>query len=618
MNKQYITAFAALFLAGGAVAQIPRAELPKGKAPKMIPVQGGSANGVTKGACILSEDFESTTLSALIGAGWDDGAQIETQDDNTGAGTGTFVDAWTIGVASDANNGGYLPIPDDPTLNKLIFVNDDGDPCNCDMTDVGLVTPVMDFTGFTQMTVGFRAYSDENFGGGDATVSASTDGGTTWTTVHTVAAVEAEWQDLVVDLGAYDGMSSVRLRFAWTDGGSWATGFAIDDICVAPIVPNNLALVKMFTENVTLGLNDLAVRSIEYSKIPLEQVQSVNLVARVTNNGGTAQTNVVASAEVFFDGASQGTFSSAAVASMDPGDTLNLVINTGWTPTAPGAIDVDMSVAADQVDDAPGNNNRSKSFEVSGPAVADGSNVWARDKGAAASFSGGTDQYSVANLFESMPAGSTVYGIGVCFGAADEGSVVQAQLLDATFTVIEMAEYEIPLGFTGNNVGEGTFTYIPLDAPATLNAADDVAAALTHFGGTNVRSANSGTSADTTSFFDDGTGWGWVTFTPMVRLFLGNAVGVPELEENGVTLGANMPNPFNGNTAVQYSLSDARKVSFEVRDIEGRVVHEVNLGTMGAGKHLIDFDARNLADGSYTYTLIAGEDRLTRSMVLAH
>jgi hypothetical protein len=253
---------------------------------------------------------------------------------------------------------------------------------------------------------------------------------------------------------------------------------------------------------------------------------------------------------------------------------------------------------------------------VSGPALADGSNVWARDRGTAASFSGGTDPFGVANLFESVPAGSTIYGIGVCFGNGDDGSPVTASLYDANFSALSSGDYEFVAATDGNVVGEGDFTYIPLNTTYSLGADEDVIAALEGPGGNNTRTANSGTSADTTSFFNDGADWGWVTFTPMVRLFLGNAVGVPELEENGVTLGANMPNPFNGNTAVQYGLPETRLVRFEVRDQQGRIVYEENLGTRPQGKHLIDFDARGFAAGSYTYTLIAGDDRLARSMVI--
>lgn len=617
MNKQYITAVAALLLAAGTTAQTARMHLPKGVAPKMATPLGTANMGQAKGACVLSEDFESTTIGTLTGAGWDDGPQIETQNDNTGVGTGTFVDAWVIDVASNANNGGYFPIPDEPTLNKFAYLNDDGDPCNCDMNDVGLATPSMDFTGLTDMTVGFRAYSDENFGGGDASVEVSTNGGASYTTVFTIPAVEGEWQEFVVDLSAFDGAADVRVRFAWTDNGAWATGFAVDDICVAPVVPNNLSVIKLFTENVTIPLGDLTQRSIESSVIPLEQVQAVSATARVTNTGGTAQTNVVGTLEVLLNGTSQGTFTSTPIASMDPGDTVMIVINTGWTPNAVGDITLNFSVAADQADDAPSNNSRTRTYEVSNAALANGSNVWARDRGVAGSFSGGVDAYAVANLFESIPAGSTVYGIGVAIGGANEGVLVTAHLFDDGFNALASGEYEIPAGFVGNGVGQGNFTYIPLDAPVDLSAAQDVLGVFEHFGGDTARSANSGTSADTTSFFFDGTDWGWVTFTPMVRLFLGNAVSVAEVRENGMALGANMPNPFNGNTSVQYELAEARNVRFEVRDNEGRLVLNMDLGRRPAGKHLVDFDAAMLASGTYSYTMIAGADRLTRSMVLA-
>lgn len=599
------------------MAQYAIAPAAKGLAPKQV-VQtiDKYQPALNKGACILSEDFEG----GVIPAGWGIGPQVEQQDDNTGVGLGTFVDAWVVGTATDANNGGYFTIPDAPAGNLFAYANDDGDPCNCDMTNVGLETPSMDFTGLTDMAVSFRGYVNDNFGGDDGAVEVSTDGGTTYTMVAPIISVETAWQNLVVDLSAYDGLPDVRVRFMWTDGGSWAVGAAVDDVCVAPILPNNMTLVAAFISDATYDAQDPALRSLEYTNLPLEQASAMSVGAAVVNNGGLTQTNVVLSVDITSNG-STNTYTSAP-RDFAPGERDTLIIATGWTPSATGAIDFAYALTADSVDQNPGDNVDSRSMNISGPALADGSNVMSRDKGAASSFTGnGGDGYRLGTMMEIELAGSMAYGIGVAFGAgSDVGTVVQAELLDGNLDFVEGSDdYEVTADDL-NTTGGSTFAYIPLSNPVALDAMADYVPVINHFGGaTDVRIANSGTPPAQTAFLFDYTDqtWYYVLATPMVRLFLGSAVGIEEATNNGLTLGPNMPNPFNGNTTIQYELTDARKVSFQVMDVNGKVVFEQYYGTKGAGIHLVDFNASQLSAGVYSYTLTADETRLTRRMVVS-
>ncbi|MCB9167390.1 MAG: T9SS type A sorting domain-containing protein [Flavobacteriales bacterium] len=620
MKKVYAMTIA-VAISGGLMAQIQVQRPTKRITPKM-PTPSGMLPAVLKsGSCVLAEDFEATTVSALVSAGWDIGPQVEQQDDNTGTGLGTFVDAWYIGDAAVANTGGYFPVPDIPPGNLFIMANDDPDPCNCDLIDVNLTTPSMDFTGLTAMSVGFRIYSDENFGGGPTVLQASSDGGTTFTDVLTISASTA-WQGLVADLSAFDGMPDVKLRWHWSDGGTgnWATGIAVDDICVNQILPNNLAVNDVFTEDVTQDVFDESVRSLQYTMLPLEQAGPMNVGAAVVNNGGLAQTNVVLTAEILLDGNPVGTYSSSPVATSAPSQVDTIIVSTGYTPTAPGTITVNVTVSADQTDDDMSNNTGSKAMEITGTALADGSNAWARDNNAAGSFfANGTDGYTIGNVFEVTETNSMCYGIGVVFGTSDDGLVVHSELLDANLDLVEESGDHETNASEYNSVGGNNFTYIPLQTPVSLDAGADYVGVLNHFGGGSVRVAASGTPPAQTSFFYDYTDdtWYYLLATPMVRMFLGNAVGVPELEStNGVSLGVNMPNPFNGNTSIQYSLSATHHVSFEVVDVNGKVVFSQDMGAKPAGTHLIDFNASDLANGLYSYTLTADQTRLTRRMMV--
>ncbi|MFT3884986.1 MAG: T9SS type A sorting domain-containing protein [Flavobacteriales bacterium] len=173
-----------------------------------------------------------------------------------------------------------------------------------------------------------------------------------------------------------------------------------------------------------------------------------------------------------------------------------------------------------------------------------------------------------------------------------------------------------------NEAGGHTFAYIPFTEPYPLYANSEVMPCLISLGGSNVRYANSGTSPDNTTFIygngAQGMTWYYTTVTPMVRLMLASVpMGVEDLVNNSLTLGGNVPNPFNHNTTIQYQLSYACHVSITVRDVDGKVVMSQDLGTRASGRYAYDIDATGLASGIYSYTLTAGGDHLTRRMVVA-
>jgi hypothetical protein len=89
-------------------------------------------------------------------------------------------------------------------------------------------------------------------------------------------------------------------------------------------------------------------------------------------------------------------------------------------------------------------------------------------------------------------------------------------------------------------------------------------------------------------------------------------------------LNQNYPNPFNPSTMIRYALPVGSFVSLEVFDIIGRKVATLVNGDQPAGSYVVRFDAGNLANGTYFYSLKArkteggqsGEFTETRKMML--
>ncbi|MBD3219974.1 hypothetical protein GF314_01920 [bacterium] len=66
-----------------------------------------------------------------------------------------------------------------------------------------------------------------------------------------------------------------------------------------------------------------------------------------------------------------------------------------------------------------------------------------------------------------------------------------------------------------------------------------------------------------------------------------------------LTLLQNTPNPFNPATTVQFALTEASHVRLEVFDLRGRLVRTLADQVFAAGGHVVAFDGRDLASGTY-------------------
>ena len=78
----------------------------------------------------------------------------------------------------------------------------------------------------------------------------------------------------------------------------------------------------------------------------------------------------------------------------------------------------------------------------------------------------------------------------------------------------------------------------------------------------------------------------------------------------------NYPNPFNPTTNIGFRIADFGFVSLKVYDILGNEVATLINEELGAGEYEVEFNAAGFPSGIYFYTLIAGNFRDTKKLVL--
>ena len=308
MRNLYLTALVCM-VATGLSAQswqtVPFQSVEKNDMSPIVTKKGqGNQMAYMKNTDVLFEDFEASGADLPADWGNTDVTDID----------GVVVAAFNVGDAALANSGGYWPVPDSPVGNMFAQANDDGPPCDCDMFLVELTVPEVDLSAATNPALSFDLFHDRGFGGGDAGVSVSTDGGDTWEILMEILPVDVVWQTVILPLYAYEGQTSLIVKFNWSDAGSWASGFAVDNVGIGSLADFNVA-----TDKVEFGdwnQEEFGAGVYPFTRVPLSQVSPITATAVVSNFGFNTQANVMFNLDVMVDGSSVGTWDSEA----SPGD----------------------------------------------------------------------------------------------------------------------------------------------------------------------------------------------------------------------------------------------------------------------------------------------------------
>ncbi|MFT6726730.1 MAG: hypothetical protein ACJAV7_001180 [Flavobacteriales bacterium] len=566
---------------------------------------------------LLNEDFQADGVA--LPEGW---TTVEVATNADGSMEGAFTNAFELGDATDANNGGYWPVPDFPG-NRFAGANDDDDPCDCIMTQASIQMPELDFTDVTNAALTMDIFHDQGFGGGDAILEISIDSGDSWgSLVDALPVDESVWQTVIVPLYDYSGEESVMLRITWTDNDAWASGFALDNVIIGELVDYNLAAAKVLIGD--WSLPDIQAGLWDYSLVPVEQVGEIYATCVVNNNGFLDQVNATVSGEVFEDGASMGTFASDYVnENLTSLNSDTMVVATGYTPVGGVGTEVMITVttSSESGDDDNTNDSASASYEIT-------ENVYARDAGGAQAFIGQGEAYEFGNLFE-FNADQACGGLSVCAGGGSTdgavffGRVYEFEGFDENSEPMlndigyDTQEHTFNIGADETNVGEGIWIDLPFyEGAKTLEAGVTYLAVIVTFGGSdNIRTPVSGNNVWPASLLFDGD-WGWTLSIPMVRLNMDVNINVEDNAKAEFGIEQNMPNPASDVTRFNYTLPTAAHVTLTITDINGRLVMSEDYGTQPAGSRVVQLSVSSLDAGIYNYTLTAGKNIMTKQMIV--
>ena len=91
------------------------------------------------------------------------------------------------------------------------------------------------------------------------------------------------------------------------------------------------------------------------------------------------------------------------------------------------------------------------------------------------------------------------------------------------------------------------------------------------------------------------------------------------IEENASTetLGVSIyPNPIVNDATISFNLDETSDVAYQIYDLSGRLVSNVNLGKYSQGSHNVNFNVANLNAGTYIIKVQAGEVSKTSKILV--
>lgn len=426
---------------------------------------------------------------------------------------------------------------------------------------------------------------------------------------------------------AAGGQEAVWVRFRWV--GTWGYSWEIDDIEVYETPENDTRI-----DNYVSYTNFEQGGNYEYGAWAVSQLPDTLFAgAKVYNVGYANQTNVVIDLDVNGESVVSNVIDTLGYAAND-------TLVAAYTVTGLGPVSLDYTLSADDEDENPGNNTASQSFEVTDLQ-------WGRDNGeiSAAYPAGDPTEGDIAGTTDyiAMPLyfvenDVTIYGVDVAIMEGTEPNIpVRGFLVDINDDLALTEQYggelvsspEIDLveGNTNDGTGEIIWYTFVFDEPYEATAGENLGAAFEHYGGGNVQIGEAQFTYDQTAFvygpFGSGQAYDWYysNEVPMVRLNL-DADAVTAVSEAQITgtegfdLFPAFPNPTTDATRFRFQLERSAEVTFELRDIAGKLVERRDLGTQPAGMGNMVLETSAFGAGSYTATFVVDGARTTQKLMV--
>ena len=511
------------------------------------------------------------------------------------------VTGFYTGTSADANAGGYWPVGEH---GQFAMTNDDacrpggvtpGNNNNCDLGFETLTLPTLDFTGQYDVFLIFDYYHDKNYGGGDANIEVSNDGGLTFTDISGPLPNLEAWQQGIFSLSDYNDQDSIVIRFVWSDAGSWATGFAIDDIEINELQDNSLSM-PLFNQWLA-GYDGFAS---SYSQIPLSMIpNSTGIIFQsyVFNNGNFAQDSIRLHAS------STGFTSQSTAVNLESLQQDTLQCNERFQPTSTGTYQLDFYLMSDSVTTV----TKSKSIEIT-------DYIYARDDNEIDAVNSllpvgdGISSWERGTIYDIYES-NTLYAIDAYI---HNGTTANAKIQGKIYLYQDDQSFFLSETNLLTVTASDGWQSVKFANPVTLDAESQYLITVGGDGSALNDTLRIGSSGSVQSSYGYIIYNGWVDSngttatdgttgsTPMIRMNMNpNVPGPTSIDDNSYSTFNVFPNPNNGILNISMANSSGKQ-TIEIKNIIGQTVYS----KIASNSSSNTINLSNINKGIYTVSLI--------------
>ena len=423
----------------------------------------------------------------------------------------------------------------------------------------------------------------------------SNDGGLTFTDISGPLPNLEAWQQGIFSLSDYNDQDSIVIRFVWSDAGSWATGFAIDDIEINELQDNSLSM-PLFNQWLA-GYDGFAS---SYSQIPLSMIpNSTGIIFQsyVFNNGNFAQDSIRLHAS------STGFTSQSTAVNLESLQQDTLQCNDRFQPTSTGTYQLDFYLMSDSVTTV----TKSKSIEIT-------DYIYARDDNEIDAVNSllpvgdGISSWERGTIYDIYES-NTLYAIDAYIhNRTTANAKIQGKIYlyqdDQSFFLSETNLLTV-------TASDG-WQSVKFANPVTLDAESQYLITVGGDGSALNDTLRIGSSGSVQSSYGYIIYNGWVDSngttatdgttgsTPMIRMNMNpNVPGPTSIDDNSYSTFNVFPNPNNGILNISMANSSGKQ-TIEIKNIIGQTVYSKI--TSNSTSNTINLS--NINKGIYTVSLI--------------
>ena len=595
------------------------------------------ATSVQKGGgdVLYSEDFNGSAGSWTTSGANDSLWLFDTDGPN-----GQFSSTTQIIQSPTAGNG--FMIFDSDGYNTTTHGSKDDDYEN---VSGNLESPVYDMTGIAGATIQFysqyRTCCSRTF---YPKLQVSTDGFTTFVeynaSVDNVGVNDFSYSALtVVNVNSFLATASnkqnFQFRFVWSGADTYF--WMIDDIEIVESNNYDLSFEKLWLANIKTAN--------EHTSIPQSMAGVLTVQGVVRNLGISLPTNPQITVNIY-------DVSNTIVASEVGGSWDNNFTNEFDTVTFETTIDlstlaideyfVEAVISMNETDDVNTNDSIGRTLYISDYYLGQQNydvGYFIGSEGKGRSTNTNSVAMKIGNVMY-VPNTTDLTGVELTFGRSSSFSTTAGEELE-----IEVFEVDYTQPFVSQSVTTGDLRFFTITSAmlptsnggksavlnffqasgeqgaVTLTGGKYYMVAIGHNGGQNKHFAytyNKG-DEDGSSRLYIGSGataarWYTIGYQSHTRMVFDPTASLDE--NNSVINKTNIyPNPTNGDTRVEFNLTNASSVSVKVMDITGKVVYTQNESNKAAGEHTIDINAASFRSGVYYVTISTDEAQVTKKLI---